>query len=480
MPPTLDPRELARLTFHGAAGTVTGSCYRLETHRSTVLVECGMFQGGRDAEAKNAAPFDFETGSIDAVVLTHAHIDHSGRLPLLFRRGYRGDIHLSQASADLASILLEDSAHVQAMDARFMNRRRQRRGLEPVEPLYTLEEAERAIRSFVPRDFGERERLTEDIDIRFRPAGHILGAATVELWIRDGEEERRIVFSGDLGREEDPLLVPPDVPEPESSKPDLVLVETTYGDRDHKDAAGTLEELARILETAGPGNIVIPTFAVGRAQELIYYIGQLEREGRVHARPTFLDSPMAIDVTRLYQRNAGCCRDLVDADGPITTAQLAYTRTPEQSMSLNHREGITILSASGMCDGGRIQHHLKHNLWRPEAHVVFVGYQARGSLGRRIVDGASSVSFLGQRVAVRAGVHTLGGFSAHAGRSELIDWCRRVKGHETTFVLVHGEDRGRTGLAPAIQEQIGRPTLSPELGDAISIPRDGSGFTLRT
>lgn len=474
MSPKLPDDDLARLSFHGAAGTVTGSCYLLETRRSRVLFECGMFQGGRDADRKNAAPFDFEPSSLSAVVLTHAHIDHSGRLPLLCRRGYRGDIHATRPTAALARIMLADSAHIQEMDVRFVNKRRARRGKEPLEPLYTMEDAEDAIEALVRHPFHERERLTEDVEVRFVPAGHILGAASVEVWVRDGDDEKKIVFSGDLGRDEDPLLVEPDPP----GGGDLVLVETTYGDRDHKDTDDTMTELAEIFASAktSGGNVIVPVFAVGRAQEILYYLGKLEREGRIRPRPTYLDSPMAIDVTRLYRRNADCCRDVVDADGPIATEQLAFTRDAQASMQLNGRRGVTILSASGMCDAGRIVHHLKHNLWRPDTHLVIVGYQARGSIGRRIVDGAPNVTILGERVAVRAQVHTLGGFSAHAGQSELLGWCRRATGPNTTFVLVHGEEDRRATFGRLLETELGRPSLAPARGGALAIPRAGDDY----
>lgn len=480
MTPQLPDDELARLSFHGASGTVTGSCYLLETRRSRVLFECGMFQGGRDADRRNAAPFDFDPSSLTAVVLTHAHIDHSGRLPLLCRRGYRGDIHATRPSAALARIMLTDSAHIQEMDVRYANKRRARRGKDPLEPLYTVEDAEDAIEALVPHAFRVRERLTEDVEIRFVPAGHILGAASVEAWVRDGDVERRIVFSGDLGRDEDPLLVEPEPPAPSEGLAggDLVLVETTYGDRDHKDTERTMDELVDILAAAQKdgGNVIVPVFAVGRAQEILYFLGKLEREGRVRPRPTYLDSPMAIDVTRLYRRNADCCRDIVDADGPIATEQLAFTRDAQQSMELNGRRGVTILSASGMCDGGRIVHHLKHNLWRPDTQLVIVGYQAQGSLGRRIIDGARNVTILGERVAVRAKVHTLGGFSAHAGQSELLGWCKKAAGANTTFVLVHGEEDRRAAFGKLLGERLGRPTLAPAQGATLALPRAGDDY----
>lgn len=474
MTPKLADDQLARLSFHGAAGGVTGSCYLLETRRSRVLVECGMFQGGRDADRKNAAPFDFEPSSLTTVVLTHAHIDHSGRLPLLHRRGYRGDIHATRPTCALARIMLADSAHIQEMDIRFANKRRARRGKEPLEPLYTMEDAEEAIGSLVHHPFRQRERLTDDLEVRFAPAGHILGAASVEIWVRDGDVERKIVFSGDLGRDEDPLLVEPEPP----ADGDLVLVETTYGDRDHRNTDDTMGELVDVFAAAqkSGGNVIVPVFAVGRAQEILYYLGKLEREGRVRPRPTYLDSPMAIDVTRLYRRNADCCRDIVDADGPIATEQLEFTRDAQQSMLLNGRRGVTILSASGMCDGGRIVHHLKHNLWRPDTHLVIVGFQAQGSLGRRIIDGAPNVTILGERVAVRAAVHTLGGFSAHAGQSELLGWCRRAAGPDTTFVLVHGEDDRRATFGRLLGEKLGRPTLTPALGGTLAIPHAGDEY----
>lgn len=466
-----DEGELARLTFHGGAGTVTGSCYRLETRASRLLVECGLFQGGPEAERANRAPFGFEPRELDAVVLTHAHLDHSGRTPLLARRGYRGPIHATTPTTAVTRILLLDAAHIQEQDAAAWNRRRARQGKPRLEPLTTIEDAEDAIEALVAHPFRERFRLTEDVDARFLPAGHILGAASVELFVRGAGVERRILFSGDLGRERDPLLVDADPP-PDG---ELVLVETTYGDRDHRDLAATLDELVEIFRSAeeSGGNVLVPVFAVGRAQELLYHVGRLERQGRLRPRPTFLDSPMAIDVTRLYRRNADCCRDVVDADGPIATAELAFTRDAADSMALNQRRGITILAGSGMCEGGRILHHLKHNLWRADAHLVIVGFQAQGSLGRALVDGARNVRVLGERIAVRSAIHTLGGFSAHADRSELLRWCQRVRGPKTTFVLVHGEEDRRAAFARALSERGERRVLVPRAGATLSLPRGG-------
>ncbi len=448
----------ARLTFHGAAGEVTGSCYVLETARSRVVVDCGMFQGNAEARDRNFADLPFRAPHVHAVVVTHAHIDHTGLLPKLVADGFPGDIHATQGTLDLAQIMLTDSAEIQVMDAERRSRYRRRRGDPPVAPLYTTADAERALRAFRPHPFDEWFRVVDGVRARYLRAGHILGAASVEMEVADGAPARRIVFSGDLGPTPDPLLPDPQPP----AAADVLLLESTYGDRDHRPMPETLEELAAILrETEGSGgNVLIPVFAVGRAQMLLWAIGKLEREGRVKPRPVVLDSPMAIDVTKVYR---------AAPEQPIVTQQTIFSRTVQESIRLNEARGTVILSASGMCDAGRILHHLKHHLWKPETHLVFAGFQAHRSLGRQILEGAQRVRIMGEDIAVAAQRHTLGGFSAHAGRSGLLAWYAAIGRKPETVALVHGEDGPRAALASALREQGAARVLEPARGETIEI-----------
>ena len=468
----LEGDALARLSFLGASGEVTGSCYLLETAHTRVLLECGMCQGERHARARNEHPFPFDARGLDAVILTHAHIDHSGLVPKLVRAGFRGKIHCTVPSADLLGVLLRDSAHIHEQDAKSENRRRQRAGKKPVPPLYEVEDAERALERLVLHPFEREEEVADGLRIRFARAGHILGAASLEAWVRDGSAARKLVLSGDLGRRQEPLLLPPEPPR----EGDLVLLESTYGDRDHKPLDATVEELAEALReaTRDGGNVLVPVFAVGRAQEILHYIGLLESEGRVPELPVFLDSPMAVRATELYRRYADCLRHT--ASGVRCEAheprQLALCRTPEESMALNERHGIVILSASGMCEGGRILHHLRHNLWKPSTDVVFVGYQAHATLGRALVGGARSVRIFGESVAVKARIRTLGGFSAHAGQTELVEWVTPLVRSGARVALVHGEEEKRAALAAKLRERLSSEAWLPRLGDQVVLSRD--------
>lgn len=477
----LEGEELARLTFLGASGEVTGSSYLLETASARVLFDCGMCQGEHGSRTRNERPFAFDPRGIDAVVLTHAHVDHSGLVPKLVRDGFRGKVHATLASGELLGVLLRDSAHIHEQDAKSENRRRQRAGKKPVEPLYEVEDAERALGKLVLHPFDREEELGSDSGLRIRyvRAGHILGAGSVEVWLRNGTVERKVVFSGDLGRKHEPLLLPPEAP----SEADLVLMESTYGDRDHKDLDATVEELAQALResTQDGGNVIVPVFAVGRAQEVLHYIGLLEREGRIPELPVFLDSPMAVRATELYRKYTDCFQRTASGTPceALEPRRLELCRTSEDSMRLNDRRGIVILSASGMCEGGRILHHLRHNLWRSSTDVVIVGFQARGTLGRALVGGAKSVRIFGEPVAVRARVRTLGGFSAHAGQSELVEWVTPLVRSGARVALVHGEEEKRAALAAKLRERLAIEAWLPLRGERITLAKDGPPGTAR-
>jgi len=471
----LEPDELVRLTFLGAAGEVTGSSFLLETGAARILFDCGLCQGERHSRAQNQRPFAFEAAGLDAVVLTHAHVDHSGLVPKLVRDGFRGKIHATLPSGDLLGVLLRDSAHIHEQDTKHENRRRERSGKPLLEPLYEVADAERALEKLVLHPFERVVELADGLRVRFVRARHILGAASVEAWVAAEHVERKIVFSGDLGRRHEPLLRPPEPP----GEADLVLLESTYGDRDHKSLEHTVEELAQALTESvrDGGNVLIPVFAVGRAQEILHYIGTLERARRIPELPVFLDSPMAIRATELYRQHAECLRELESATGrrcqPLEPRRLTLCRTPEESMQLNGRHGAVILSSSGMCEGGRILHHLRHNLWRESTDVVIVGFQARGTLGRALVGGARTVRIFGEPVSVKARVRTLGGFSAHAGQSELVGWVRGLVASGARVALVHGEHEKRAALAAELLARTGARAWQPVRGDVVSLRRRG-------
>lgn len=462
-----------RVQIFGAAGEVTGSCYLIETDRARVLVEFGLHQGGQDAEKLNRRMPPIRARELDAVVLTHAHLDHSGRLPQLVREGYAGAIHATHATCDLCDILLRDAAHLQEIDAERANRRRMRRGGRLEQPLYTSADVERTLPLFKGVAYGEWREVAPGVTCRWHDAGHILGSASVEMRCVDKGATRTIVFSGDIGPRGAPLLRNPSTFE----RADLVFLESTYGDRDHRPIEDTLDEFVSIVHDARTpqGKVLIPAFAVGRTQQLLYYIGALRRDGRIPDPVVYMDSPMAISTTELYCRH----RDLFDAealallereDSCLRFPGLRVARSPEESMRINALgDGVIVLSASGMCTGGRILHHLKHNLWKDETHVVIAGFQARGTLGRRLVDGQQSVSIMGEKIRVRAKIHTLGGFSAHAGQSELVQWLAPMRDSGPRVCLTHGEEGPRRALAERVRAEHRLDADLPGYGEVIDL-----------
>ncbi len=465
---------MALLTFIGAIQQVTGSCYLIETREGArVLLECGMRQGRRDEEAGNRSPFAFDPHGIDAVVLSHAHIDHSGLLPRLAAEGYRGPVFATAATCELLDLMLRDAAHIQEKDAEWESHWRARLGKPAVTPLYTTQDAEQALKLCVPLPYSHPVQVARGIRVTFHDAGHILGSAIVELEIHDHGITRHLVFSGDLGNTCSPLMGDPTPLE----RADVVLMESTYGDRDHRCDSETLEELVQILQQAhrDGGNVLIPAFSVGRTQDLLFHLGRFWQQGRLPQQVVFLDSPMAIKANRIYSRYREQFdpkdRALLQAHGvqdvndwlPI----LRCTPEPEDSMAINRiQSGAIIIAGSGMCNGGRIVHHFKHNLWRRECHVVFPGFQARGTLGRAIVDGADTVRVLRQRIAVKAQIHTLGGFSAHAGQSQLVDWVSHFDHHPELY-LVHGEPDKMHALQRVLHERLHWDAIIPEPGEQI-------------
>jgi metallo-beta-lactamase family protein len=456
-----------KLTFLGASGTVTGSCYLLETSRARILLECGQVQGRRDEEERNKSPLPVDVDRIDAVVLSHAHIDHSGRLPMLHRQGYTGPIFTHDASRALCEVMLYDSAYLHEKDAEWENRKRARKGLPPVQPLYTRPDAEQVMAQFCSVPYAERRKIVPGIDIRLSDAGHILGAAIVELWLEDREETRKIVFSGDLGYRHAPVMNDPAT----VAKADLVLLESTYGDRDHRSFASTIEELGSIFHAAAAsgGNVLIPAFAVGRTQDLLYLMAKHYDEWELAGWSVFLDSPMAISATEIYSHYRHLYRTELFGAGQAwpNLPNFAPTRTSAESMRLNGIDsGAIIIAGSGMCTGGRILHHLKHNLWRPACHVIMIGFQAHGTLGRKLVDRAPRVRLWQETIKVRAQIHTVGGLSAHADQSGLVEWYGHFDNRPPVY-LVHGEDKARHALATRLQDEFGIKARLPALRDTI-------------
>ncbi|MGK9065240.1 MBL fold metallo-hydrolase RNA specificity domain-containing protein [Stutzerimonas chloritidismutans] len=464
---------MALLSFLGAIQQVTGSCYLIETHGGArVLLDGGLRQGRREEEAGNRMAFSFDPTTLDAVVVSHAHIDHSGLLPKLVASGYRGPIHATTATCQLLELMLLDSATLQEKDAEWENRWRARLNKPPIKPLYTRADSERMLLQREPHEYGAAFEVAPGVSVTLFDAGHILGSAIVQVDVLDFDRQRRLVFSGDLGNDTSPLMHPP-TPLREA---DVVLMESTYGDRDHRDHEATLEELADILQQAhrDGGNVLMPSFAVGRTQDLIYYLGQLYQQGRVPQQAVFLDSPMAIRANAIYSS----FREQLEIAGSEHRTQLRLekwlpilkpTPTPEESMTINRfKSGAIIIAGSGMCSGGRILHHFKHNLWRKECHLIIPGFQARGTLGRAIVDGAKTVKLLHQRIAVNARVHTLGGFSAHAGQTQLIDWVAHFDPKPELY-LVHGESEKMQVLQRTLAERLSLQARIPEPGDRIAL-----------
>jgi len=429
----------------------------LESGSLKWLVDCGLFQGSKDLEERNRSVRAYRPEEISLILLTHAHIDHSGLIPKLVREGFKGKVVCTKATRDLCEIMLRDSAHIHEMEAEWQNRKGRRAGRDGAQPLYTQKDAENSLRCFQAVDYEERVTPAEGLRVRFRDAGHILGSAIVEIWVKEGGTEKKVVFSGDLGGLKQPIVRDPS----RVDEADVLWLESTYGDRLHRSREETVQEFLGILQDAisHHAKVVIPAFAVERTQDIIYVIGQFIRQGVLPSMPVYIDSPLAISATEIFKRNPDCfdgeTRDVLLKGGdPLDLPEIIYSRTSEDSKAINEdsRPGI-IISASGMCESGRIQHHLKHHLWRPESHVVIIGYQAQGTVGRRIVDGAKTIRLFGEEIAVRAHIHTLGGFSAHADQKGLLEWVSHFRNPKIEVIVNHGEEKVSTVLAQAIRRQ---------------------------
>lgn len=470
------------ITFLGAARTVTGSCFAIEAAGIRFAVDCGMHQGNPAIEARNHETDNYRPTDLAFVLLTHAHIDHSGLLPRLAAQGFKGPVYCTPPTADLVSLMLEDSAHIQEMENDWQVRHNRRRGdRRRDEPLYTLEDARLAASLTRTVAFDESFEPHPGVRVTYRPAGHILGAAFLELAVTEDGATTTLVFSGDLGRPGALLL--PDAEHP--APPDWLFVESTYGDRNHKGEADTLDELAEAIAYSHRQRekVIIPTFAVERTQEILYSLVQLRDKGRVPAdMPIYVDSPLAIRATDVFLKYAD---ELHTPDGDGLAAikdprhNIHSTLNTQESQALNAMKGpAIILSASGMCNAGRIKHHLKHNIWRPGASIVFVGYQAVGTLGRKIVDGASTVRLFNDELAVKARVFTINGFSAHAGQSQLLDWIGGMARPGLRVVLVHGEARAQETLAALIREKWGIQADLPEYLEEMTLKAGTSAVRL--
>jgi metallo-beta-lactamase family protein len=463
-----------KIKFHGAAGgEVTGSAYLVETKGARILVDCGMFQGGRQAEVRNRPPEAARRGRLDAVLLTHAHLDHTGRLPLLAKLGYTGPVYATPATAELTSLILKDSARLQLADNERQNRRRERAGQPLLEPLYTSEHVDVIMRQFESVPYQKPVTVAPGIRAIWAEAGHMLGSASIQLLVEEDGRTKKVVFSGDLGPKGAPIL--------RDYEPfhlaDLVVIESTYGDRDHRPFDDTVAEYVDIVRDAVQrgGKVLVPTFAVGRAQVLLMLLSWMFRNKKVKPFPAFLDSPMAIEATRIYTRHVELFDDEMTAymrERPLRDdlKTLQTCATADQSKAINACPGpCLVMAGAGMCNAGRILHHLKQNLWRPETHVIMVGYQAQGSLGRRLIEGEKRVKIHGEDIIVRARIHTLGGFSAHAGQTDLLGWFSAIAPSKPRVVVAHGEDGPRKAMAKLIRQRHGLKPVLPALGDVVEL-----------
>ncbi len=462
-----------KLTFCGGARTVTGSSFLLDAAGMKILIDCGMFQGGKRLRERNYSNYPYDPAEIDYIILSHAHIDHSGLIPRVVRDGFRGRILATKATVSLAGIMLPDSGHIQTMEAEWINRKNARAGRPLVEPLYTVEDAYDSLEYFQGIDYYETQTITPEITLKFYDAGHILGSAIIELTITENGSREKLVFTGDLGKSNQPIIRDPDILE----DADYLILEGTYGTRDHELEEQKLDVLQTIIHktVAQQGNIVVPSFAVGRTQELLYYLSKMMRQHKIPNIPTYIDSPLAISATEIFSRHPECYdvemrQMLYSGKDPFGFPEVVYTRTADESREINKLPGgALIISASGMAEAGRIKHHLKHNIWRPESTILFVGYQARGTLGRVIRDGAKKVKLFREEIVVKSSIESIDGFSAHADRSELIGWVSKLRKKPKQVILVHGEEEVLTSFSSLIEEELGLPTYIPDYLETVEL-----------
>ena len=471
------------VTFLGATKTVTGSNFLVEGAGKKFLVDCGMYQGSAADEFENEAPFLFNVDEIDFVLLTHAHIDHSGRIPKLYNEGYRKQVIATKATCDLCSIMLPDSGHIQEMEVEWKNRKRERKGEDPLPPLYTAEDAARSLEIFRPVQYDEIVDIDENIKVRFNDAGHMLGSSIIEVWITENEETKKIVFTGDLGNNDIPLLSPPTM----ISDADYLIMESTYGNRLHMKNDDKAEIFLNIVyETLEKGGtVVIPSFAVGRTQEILYELNRIKevkhdeefykKYQKLMSIPVYVDSPLAISATEIFKENMNLFNEetqeiINEGDNPLEFDGLKFTRTADESKELNASEKSSIIiSASGMCEVGRIKHHLKHHLWDPNSTILFVGYQAPGTLGRKLVDGDKKVKIFGEEIAVNARIEYIEGYSGHADQEWLMNFVYSFTNPPKHIFLVHGEKEGQIVLKDKLEESTQIPVTIPDFGETYEL-----------
>lgn len=473
-----------KVTFCGATKTVTGSNFLVEGAGKKFLVDCGLYQGGAKDEIKNEEPFPYDINEIDFMLLTHAHIDHSGRIPKLYKEGYRNPIYATNATCDLCAIMLPDSGHIQETETEWKNRKRIRRGEEELVPIYDAETAAKSLELFKGEPYNQIIELDDDIHVRFNDAGHMLGSSIIEIWIRENGENKKIVFSGDLGNNDIPLLAEPTI----IQDADFLVMESTYGNRLHIKNENKAKTFINIVTDTikNGGTVVIPSFAVGRTQEILYELNKIkdseddspefERKYRLLMNtPVYVDSPLAISATEVFKENM----DLFDeetqelirrGDNPLEFPGLKFTQTVEESKALNEsNESAIIISASGMCEVGRIKHHLKHNIWNPKNTILFVGYQAPGTLGRKIVDGAKTVKIFGEEVAVNARVEYIEGYSGHADQAGLLHFVDSFVKKPNHIFLIHGEEESQKALRDKINENFDLPVSIPDYCESFDL-----------
>lgn len=461
------------LRFLGAVKGVTGSSHLIQYKDKKILLDCGMYQG-KD-EDLNLEEFEVNPADIDYLLLSHSHIDHSGRIPLLVKKGFKGEIICSKPTYDLCEIILIDSAHIQETEAEWKNKKALRQGRKLIEPMYTQSDAMESFQYFRPIQYEQVINITDGLTVKFNDAGHILGSSIIEMWFEEANENVKLVYSGDLGMREKPLLKDPAIIE----KADYVIMEATYGDRVHDDIEQRTEELINIIlkTTKRGGSVIIPSFAVGRTQELIYELNKYydshmdkmgTKENELKKIPVYIDSPLATKATEIFKNNANVFDSearnyIMSGDNPLEFENLHFTQSAEESKALNlSLEPKIIISASGMCEAGRIKHHLKHNLWRKESSIVFVGYQAEGTLGRKLLDGEKIVKVLGESINVKAEIYNVEGFSGHADKIALLNWLRGFKEKPNTVFIVHGEEESKLNFAKEVKETLGLHCIVPE------------------
>ena len=473
-----------KIQFLGAAQTVTGSCHMIEVNGKRFAVDCGMHQGGSAIEARNENIDVYNPKEIDFFLITHAHIDHTGLLPYMVKNGFRGEIYCTVPTVDLLEVMLQDSAHVQEMEASFKNTKLSRKGGDPVEALYSQEDALETMKYMRPVEYNKEFEPAPGVKVKFNDAGHILGSSFLEMTILEQGKDKpmRFVFSGDLGRPDSLLMSQPSIP----AETDYLFVESTYGNRNHKDETSTLDELADAIEYSYQHGekIIIPAFALERTQAILYSLHQLSMKGRLPDIPVFLDSPLAIRTTEIFrkypqyqdQETQNMIEQGID---PLALPNLRYTLSTAESQSINDYNGTAIIiSAAGMCNAGRIKHHLKHNLWRKGASIVFVGYQGIGTPGRKIVDGAKSIRMLGEDIKINAKIWTIGGFSSHAGQTEIINWVGEFVTPSTKIFLIHGEEAAQQELAALLERKFKVTVYIPDYLEEQHIELEGGKIVL--